>query len=348
MGIKTELKHKALKLGFDFAGFAPARKAPHAREFNAWLEQGCHADMRWMERNIEQRLDPRNYFKQASTILTVGLSYFTEPLPPALRDDPRRGWVAAYAWGPDYHDKMASMLKTLADEVDKTVNPVASSRWALDTAPLLEREVAAATKIGFIGRNTQFIHPGWGSCVWLAEILIARDLEPDPVIAAHPHAGCGDCRLCLEGCPTGALDAPYHLDARRCISYLTMEHRGSIEPQLRPRMKRWIFGCDDCQILCPWTQKHARRGKNRFLKLDPRLAAPLLEDLLAFDKDAFKARYKGTPLFRAGINRLRRNACIAMGNSGIRDFIPALHKALSDNDHAVREHAAWAIERLCH
>jgi len=346
MGIEEQLKEKALQLGFDFAGLGVARPAPHAQALVDWLAEGCHGDMHWMGRDPGRRADPRLYVPGTRTVLTVGLSYHSEPLPPAWRDDPGRGRIAAYAWGPDYHTVMTPMLKELAAEADRLLAPATPSRWAVDTAPVLEREAAAGSGQGFIGRHTQFIHPQWGSCVWLAEVLIARELVPDPAGAPDPHRGCGTCMRCLDACPPGALTGPYRLDARRCISYLTMEHRGAVDPALRQRMGRWIFGCDECQSACPWTRAHARRGAQRFLRLDPDLAAPPLDGLLALDAAAFKARYHGTPIARAGLPRLRRNVCTAMGNSGLTSFIPVLQPALSDPDPAVREHAAWALHRL--
>jgi epoxyqueuosine reductase len=354
--IGERIKEEALRLGFDLAGVAAAGRPRHADAFLAWLSRGRHAGMAWMARNPERRLDPALVLPGARSVVVAGLSYHAGEPPADLWNDPLRGRIARYAWGRDYHDVMLPMLEELALWIRSELGEPLAWRAYVDTGPVLEREAAAAAGIGFIGKNTLLIHPSIGSYLFLGEILLDRSIEPDVparedggLADAPPAAGpgtCGSCRRCLAACPTGALDAAYDLDSRRCISYLTIEHRGSLPQELRPLMGNWIFGCDDCQSVCPWVRRFARSGRVRFLRAEPDLMAPDLAGLLALDEGAFRERFAGTPMLRAKRGGLLRNAAIALGNGGSPAAIPALEQAIRDADPIVREHAAWALERL--
>lgn len=350
------IKTEALRLGFDLVGIAPASPSVHAASVRTWLAEGHHGEMAWLARDPERRLDPTQVVPGARSIITVGLSYAVAAPPAERWDDPRHGRVARYAWGPDYHEVLLPMLMELGRWVEAQAGRPTAWRAYVDTGPVLEREVAARAGLGFIGRNGLLVTPEFGSLLFLGEILTDLDLEPDGAAEdgganlrrGDKVAGCGSCRRCLDACPTHAFPAAYVLNSRRCISYLTIEHRGPIPEELRPLMKNWIYGCDECQTVCPWVKQFARPGKTRFLRADPEVAAPRLTELLALDEEGFRARFKGTPVVRTKRRGLLRNVCIALGNSGDAAMIPALERVLADPEPLIREHAAWAIDRLSH
>jgi epoxyqueuosine reductase len=319
--LSTEhLRARALEAGFDVVGAAPLDPAIDGGAFLRWLEQGMHAGMGWMARPdaVAKRLDPRRILPSAASILMVGLSY--EAAGPALQElrDPRRGRIARYAWGLDYHDVITPALRALGETLAK------ETRAYVDTGPILERGWAQRCGLGFVGRNTCLIDPRRGSYLFLGAVLLGDELdEPAPPPVAF---GCGGCTRCLNACPTGALVAPGVLDARRCISYLTIEHKGEIPAELRPLLGNWVFGCDDCQDVCPYVRRFSQpsnsvlaqrlRGRDRAL-LDH--AAPLLSELLALDQAGFDARFGGTPVARAKLSGLLRNARVAAENGVIAD-----------------------------
>jgi epoxyqueuosine reductase len=348
------IKEEALRLGFDLAGIAPATPSVHGNAVREWLAAGHHGDMAWLARDPERRLDPARVVTAARSVIAVGLSYAVAPPPAERWDDPRHGRIARYAWGPDYHDLLLPMLMELGRWLEAGAGRPVAWRAYVDTGPVLEREVAARAGLGFVGRNTLLVTPGFGSFLFLGEILTDLELEPDaPAEEGGAHvrygdklAGCGSCRRCLESCPTHAFPAAYVLNSRRCISYLTIEHRGSLPEELRPLMKNWIYGCDECQTVCPWVKQFARPGKTRFLRADPEVAAPRLTELLALDDEGFRVRFKGTPVLRTKRRGLLRNVCVALGNSGDPAAIPALERALADPEPLIRDHAEWAIQRL--
>ncbi len=359
MSLTDRIKEHAAETGFDLIGVAPARESPRAGAFRDWLERGHHADMHWISRRTERRTDPRTVLPGARSILTLGLSYFTEDPPPEYWDDPTRGRIARYAWGPDYHDILPPLLKDLCAFIQREApGAETETRYYVDTGPVLEREVAWQAGLGFIGKNTLLLHPDWGSTLFLAEILTTADLQPDPP-AEHGGAGlapdrsdrtvpggCGSCTRCLNACPTHAFPAAYILDSRLCISYLTIEHRGEIAPELRPKMGSWIFGCDECQEVCPWVRQFARPGRRRFLSFDPDRFTPRLADVLAWDADTFRTVYRGTPVRRPKWHGFLRNAAIAAGNSGDPGLRPALETAARRSHPLIRPHAEWALARL--
>jgi len=269
-----------------------------------------------------------------------------------LLEDPLRARFAAYAWGNDYHEDLLGRIEELAAFLRHRWLPAPDVRAYVDTGPVLERHFAARAGLGFIGRNTMLISPEKGSHVLLGVLLVAAELDYDPPALAgcapeekaHP---CGRCSRCLAACPTGALARPFQLDARRCISYLTIEHRGSIPEEFRAGMKNWVFGCDQCQDICPWTRRAAGRMSGaRASSFDADRWAPRLEDLLRLDDAEFMVRYAGTTVQRTGRIRLQRNALVALGNSGRPEAREWLKPLCSTDDPVLAEHARWALQRL--
>jgi epoxyqueuosine reductase len=339
----ADVKARAQSLGFNLCGITPARPAPHLDAYLRWVDQGLHGTLAYMARpdRVARRRDLNQILPGAQSLILVALDHHQTSLPPEVALDPARGRIAMYAWGSDYHTLMLQRLKALADELRADRGGELRWRAYVDTGAVLERDHAQQAGLGFIGKNTLLIHPRRGSGFFLGEILV--DAVFDRYDEPGPETRCGTCTRCLNACPTAAFPEPYVLDARRCISYLTIEHKGYIDPALRPRMGRWIFGCDICQAVCPW---------NRFgvATLEPTLqlealerAAPLLADVLALDEAGFSQRYAGTPLERVGRDRLMRNACVAAGNSGVPALEPLLRERLADTSPLVRAHAAWAL-----
>lgn len=349
MNLTEQICDRARALGFDLVGVAPASPSRHLDAYRAWLAQGYHGEMGYMGRpdRVERRENPARIVPGVRSILCVGLNYFPGPVPAALAQDPARGRISNYAWGVDYHDLMTPRLEELSAFIDAQVSARTGrhvvSRAYVDTGPVLERAYAATAGLGFVGKNTSLIHPRRGSWLFLGEILLDFELDPTP---GRARVGCGTCHRCLDACPTGALVAPYVLDARRCISYLTIELKSPIPRELRSLMGNWIYGCDVCQAVCPW-QRFARPTAERsFLAGTLDRAAPLLSDLMALDEDGFRRRYAGTPIFRIRRRRLLRNVAVALGNWGDQRAVPALAGALTDPEPIVRGHAAWALGRV--
>lgn len=339
----STLRARALELGFDLVGFAPAGPTPGAERFVAWLAAGRAGEMAYLAREPERRADPRRVLPGCRWVMMVAVSDESLGVPAAALADPTRGRIARYAWGLDYHDTMTPRLRALGDQVG------ALTRSYVDTGAVMERAWAAEAGLGFIGRNTCLIHPRQGSHLLLGAVLIAADLDLDePPAPTHPP-GCGQCRRCLAACPTGALDAEYSLDARRCISYLTIELKGSIPEALRPRMGNWIFGCDVCQDVCPYVRRFSTAAA--WPAFSPRTldhAAPRLADALQWTPAAFNAAYRGSPLKRAKWRGILRNVCVAAGNSGDRSLLPRIEPLTRSEEGLIAEHAAWAVAALAH
>ncbi|MDX9832206.1 MAG: tRNA epoxyqueuosine(34) reductase QueG [Anaerolineae bacterium] len=337
----------AREAGLDLVGIVPAQPARTFDRYEEWLAAGYHGEMAYMARTdaVEKRRDPARILPEARTVVAVGLNYHTVPLPPVLRDDPSRGIVASYAWGPDYHDVMLPRLHGLAEAIARATGRPVPYRAYVDTGPVLERDVAARAGLGFVGKNTNLIQPRLGSWFFLGELLLGMELEP--LQEPAPAAGtCGRCTRCLDACPTGALVAPYTLDARRCISYLTIELKGPIPRELRPLMGNRIFGCDICQEVCPWNRRFARPTRKAAFRPDPELVAPRLLDLLALDDEGFRRRFAGSPVKRAKRRGLLRNVAVAAGNWGDPSAVPILAALLGDHEPMIRGHAAWALGRI--
>lgn len=348
MDLAEKIIREAERIGFDLAGTTAVAASPHTDSLRRWLAAGHAAGMSWMGAREAERVDPAAALPGAKSVVVVGLSYFAGNPPPELWNDPCRGRVARYAWGTDYHDVMLPMLKALESFIVAETGTKILSRAYVDTGPVLERDLAERAGLGVVGKNTNVINGQYGSYVFIGEILTEWQITNHrSQITNHrsqitDHGlqkgkdSCGACERCLSGCPTGALVEPRVLDARKCISYLTIEHRGVIPVELRRAMGNWVFGCDECQQVCPWVIQHSRAGKQRFLKFNPDTCAPKLEELLAMDDAAFRERFKGTPVLRAKRSGLVRNAIIAAANSGGAQFFQSVEKLAQDADPVVR------------
>ena len=335
-----QIRDKALALGFDAVGFAQAALGPEARtRLGAFIAAGQHGDMGWLAERTEQRSHPQALWAEARSVIALGLSYAPASDPMATTRQPDRGNVSVYARHRDYHDVMKGMLKHLAQFVAGRFGPAV--KVFVDTAPVMEKPLAAAAGLGWQGKHTNLVSRAHGSWLFLGEIYTTLDLPPDP---PHPDR-CGSCTRCQVACPTAAFPAPYRLDATRCISYLTIEHRGPIPPALRPAMGNRIYGCDDCLAACPWNRF---AQASRHAKLQPRaeLEAPPLSQLAELDEAGFRALFSGSPIKRIGRNRFARNVAIAIGNSGDVGLRPAAASLAQDADAVVAESGAWAAARL--
>jgi epoxyqueuosine reductase len=337
----SQIRDRALALGFHAIGFAPAELGPEARErLAAFLAAGRHGSMGWMEQRVDERADPRALWPDARTVIALGLSYAPDGDPLAALTRPGRGNVSVYARGRDYHDVVKGMLKQLAGFIAGRFGP--GLKVFVDTAPVMEKPLAARAGLGWQGKHTNLVSRAHGSWLFLGEILTTLDLPADP-----PHADrCGSCSRCLVACPTAAFPAPYQLDATRCISYLTIEHPGPIPVELRPLMGNRIYGCDDCLAACPWNRFARGAAAHPKLRARPDLVAPELADLAALDDAAFRARFSASPVKRIGRDRFVRNVLIAIGNAGDPALLPAARRLLDDPHPVVAEAAAWAVHRL--
>jgi epoxyqueuosine reductase len=337
----------ARRLGFHAVGIAPALPARRFHLFEQWLARDMHGDMAYLADPAHRltRADVRMLLAGARSVVVVALAYEAGVVPVARL----RGQVARYARARDYHSIIKARLRALADQVSELCGRPVASRPCVDTAPVLERELAERAGLGFVGKNTLLIAPGLGSYLLLGELVL--DVELAPTGDDEPHVRCGSCRACLDACPTGAFVAPHVLDARRCISYLTIEHRGPIPRELRPALGTRVFGCDVCQEVCPFNAAApARTAPDPGLALTTRTqerSAPDLIRTLGLGAAQMRQLVRGTPLRRAGRDGLLRNVCVALGNAGDPAAIPALARALAgDRSPLVRAHAAWALGRL--
>jgi epoxyqueuosine reductase len=345
MARRDWIRARATELGFDAVGFARAEAHPDGARLQAWLEAGRHGTMQWMAREPERRADPRAVLRDARTVITLAIGYYRGGWPgpesSGAAPDLPRGRIARYAWGRDYHKVIRRRLLALARSMRDLPEPP-RFLFYVDTGPVLDRAWAERSGIGWIGKNTNLIQKRAGSWFFLGEILTDLELPPD----APARNYCGTCSRCISACPTGAIVGPYQLDARRCISYLTIEHRGPIPLELRPAIGTRIFGCDDCQEACPWNRFAVPTADPAFAER-PDQQTPELIALLSLEEDAFRARYAGTAIRRAGRDRFVRNVAVALGNAGDARAVPALAaRLLEDRDSLVRGHAAWALGRI--
>ena len=338
------LVDEARALGFQRVGFAPLAPAARHEAYRTWLADGRAAGMTYLGEpdHVEPRRDPRALLEGARTLVVVALSYGAGAVPiPAARLGAPRGKIARYALGEDYHLVLKQKLEKLGRLVAAKLGRPIGVRSCVDTAPLLERDAAEAAGLGFVAKNTMLIAPGLGSTVVLGELLL--DVDAAPEAPAEPvRRGCGECTACLDACPTRAFAGPYVLDAGRCISYLTIEHRGAIPRELRPAVGAWIFGCDICQDVCPWNET-TRPPAPELAPRTPDHGAPELIRLLELGTAQLRKLAKRSALRRVGRAELRRNICVALGNAGDPAAIPALRVALLDRFPLVRGHAAWAL-----
>lgn len=340
------IERRAHHLGFDLFGVAPARLPPiHLQAYRDWLARGDHGQMAYMARpdRVARREDPSLILPGVRTVVCVAANYYPGVASTTPTNVPR-GRISNYAWETDYHDWMLPRLEELAAFIRSALGCEVHHRAFVDTGAVLERAFAAQAGLGFIGKNTCLIHPHFGSWLFLGEILLDVDLPPSgPALPSR----CGTCTRCLDICPTGALVAPYRLDARRCISYLTIEHKGPIPLGQRPLMGNWIYGCDLCQEVCPWQRFARPAGVPDFHVSSPEQALPSLLDLMSLDEEGFRKRFQGSAIARIGRGRLLRNAAVALGNLGNPLAVPGLKHALTDDpDPLVRDHAAWALEQI--
>ncbi len=357
--MNNAIRQRGRELGFDDCRFTTAEAPESAPRFDEWLAQGQHGEMAYLERNAPKRVEPRRVLPGARSIITLAASYaelsiqysvFSNKSMATNSDNPasriqnpesHRGLIARYARYRDYHMVLGERLKLLTAFVNELGGADTRSLWYVDTGPLLERDLAQRAGLGFIGKHTNLISRRLGNWIFLAEIITTLDLEPDP-----PEKNrCGTCTRCLEACPTRAITGPFQLDARLCISYLTIELKGAIPVELRPALGNRIFGCDDCLAVCPWN-RFAREGRLMKERARPELEQPDLIELLSLDDAGFKRRFAGTPILRAKRRGLLRNVCVALGNIGDATALPALERAALDAEPLIAEHARWAIEQI--
>jgi epoxyqueuosine reductase len=340
--IREAIRGEALAMGFDAVGFAAAHLADKARsDLREYIGRGYHGDMGWLADTAARRGDPQTLWPEARTVVVLGLNYGDDGDPLAALSDPEQGAISVYARGRDYHDTLKKRLKALARWI--------AARWPselkvfVDTAPVMEKPLAREAGLGWQGKHTNLVSRQLGSWLFLGEIYLSLALAPDTPESDH----CGSCRACLDACPTNAFPAPYQLDARRCISYLTIEHKGPIAHELRPLIGNRIFGCDDCLAACPWNKFARLTSEPDFLPREA-LTAPRLADLAGLDDAAFRARFAGTAVKRIGRNRFLRNVLIAIGNAPepTRDLALAARRCLDDPSPLVRGAAVWAFGRI--
>ena len=353
--LKWHIKQAARAIGFDLVGITNAEPAPHGEQFTQWLARGFHGEMAYMERNFSKRVAPREILPDAQSIVVVGMNYLNDqPTPgpskggepesviPSIGGEREVGSVARiafYAWGTrDYHEVLGEKLQQLAAAIRELGGPGAQALWYVDTGPVLERDLAQRAGIGFIGKHTNLISRKLGNWVFLGEVLTNLELPAD----APEREYCGTCHRCIDACPTRAIVAPYRLDARLCISCLTIELKGAIPVELRSVIGDRVFGCDDCLEVCPW---------NRFARQSPvrefrRRELPPLTEFLSWDEQKFRDFFRGTPIFRIKRRGFLRNVCVALGNIGDESALSALERALNDSEPLMREHAQWAIAQI--
>ncbi len=338
--VKAALRTRAHALGFEAMRFARPDAIPDAGDrLLTFLAEGRHGTMDWMETTADRRRDPRQLWPDARAVVMLAMSYAPETDPMLALEDPLRGVVSTYAKRSDYHDVMKGKLKELAGLIERQTG--APVKVFVDTAPLMEKPLAEAAGIGWQGKHTNLVSRESGSWLFLGAILTAAAFAPDT--PEHDH--CGTCSRCLDVCPTKAFPAPYQLDARRCIAYLTIEHKGHIPEEFREPIGNRIFGCDDCLAVCPWN-KFASEAHEARLHVKAELDNPPLAELLALDDETFRARFRGTPVKRTGRDRVVRNCLIAAGNARDGALLPHVTSLLDDPAPIVRAMAVWAYRRL--
>ena len=339
--IEQEIRERAAELGFVACGFARADAASEAGpNLLRWIDEGRHGEMAWMEERKAQRASPSGLWPEAKSVIALGMSYAPERDPLALADHPEVGRVSVYAQGGDYHKTVKKALKALARWlVERSPSEL---KVFVDTAPVMEKPLAAAAGIGWQGKHTSLLSRQHGNWLFLGIIYTTLELQPDRPASNH----CGSCMRCMTACPTGAITAPGEIDARKCISYLTIELAGPIPHEFREVIGNRIYGCDDCLAVCPWNS-FAEAGKaNRTFLPRAELAAPKLKDLLTLDDSSFREMFSGSPIKRIGRNRFVRNCLIAAGNSGGPDLIESVRRLCEDPDPVVADAARWARDRL--
>ncbi|OIO72320.1 MAG: tRNA epoxyqueuosine(34) reductase QueG [Zetaproteobacteria bacterium CG_4_9_14_3_um_filter_49_83] len=342
--MKQAVRTLASQYGFDLCHVTRAQvNAPHPEAYQAWLAAGMHGEMAYMAEaeRVARRQQPQSMLPGVRSVIAVAMRY-TPPAYslPEAEAAATSGVISTYAHGDDYHDVMKKRLKALARDLDELLG-VHQQRVYVDTAPVLEHALAASAGLGWQGKHSLTINREFGSWLLLGELFTTADIEPDTPASNH----CGSCSACIDVCPTAAIVAPYVVDARRCISYLSIEYRGYIPHALRPLFGNRIYGCDDCQMVCPWN-RHASVCEIDFLRPRGENILPELASLLHLDDQSFRIRFARSPIKRTGRDALLRNVCVAMGNSADRQWVPMLHSRLQDESPLVRAFAFWAIEQL--
>src|SRR6266403_1501751 len=336
--LKAQLVSFARQIGFDSCRIAACTVPAHATEFREWLREGAHGEMNYMERGEEKRCDPQQVLPGGRSIVVLALNYFQGEQVPRRSKTDARGKIARYAWGDDYHEVIEAKL----DKVDRFLRGFGGrQKCYVDTGPILERDHAAQAGIGWHGKNTMLIDEQLGTWFFLAEILTTLDLPPDAPVPDR----CGTCERCIKACPTGAITAPHRLDARRCISYLTIELKGSIPLEFRPLIGDRIFGCDDCLDVCPWNRFAQVSHETAFSARASTTGMSLREYLGLTDKE-FRALFRNSPIKRIKRRGFLRNVSVALGNAGDVSDLPALKRAAADPEPLIAEHAAWAIKQI--
>jgi epoxyqueuosine reductase len=341
--LKQAILQEARRLGFVLAGVTTPDAPTHLDVYEGWIDAGRQAGMAYLadERARARRADPRLILPECRSILVMAVPYADPKTAEACEGLDLRGRVAAYAWGEDYHVSLPARMQALVKFIEDQAGGPVANRYYTDTGPLLERDLAQRAGLGWIGKNSCLIHPHHGSYFLLAEILLGIELEPDAPVTDH----CGTCTRCIEACPTGCIRPDRTLDAGHCISYLTIENKGEIPPELAAKLGDWVFGCDVCQMVCPWNRFAAPQGDPAFAPREG-VARPELITGLSLTPQEFNRKFKDSPVQRARRRGYQRNVAVALGNTGGPETLPALERAANDDEPLVREHARRAIQSI--
>ncbi len=341
LSLTQKIKAYASSIGCDLVGVAPVQAFEELEFYPQWLQAGYAGEMEYLHRQLPKRLDARQILPDAKSVVVIGVNYHTEQQLSIAVDNPERGWIARYAWGDDYHEVLADKLKKLEAFLQQEAGADYQGKYYVDTGPVLDRVFAKYAGLGWFGKNTNLINQRLGSWFFIGELITNLLLEID----APPPDRCGTCRRCLDACPTDAFVAPYVLDSKRCISYLSIELRGAIPEDLRPGMGRHVFGCDICQDVCPWNRKAPFTTEAAFAPRE-NMVAPSLPELTEMDETAFRERFRRSPIKRAKWRGFMRNVLVALGNSGQKKYRTVVGRFLRHADGMVAETAAWAYRRL--
>ncbi len=335
MGLKIALASLAEEQGFSLFGVAPAVPAPNGVAYLRWLDAGCEAEMAWMRRTPEKRLDVRQVLPGIRSVIVLGLSYWQGTNLPGIAE--RRGRIARYAWGKDYHEIVLEKLKPLEKLLESAGG---TQKVYVDTGPVLERDYGSLAGLGWQGKSSMLVSRSCGTWFFLSEILTTVELEPSVPEKFH----CGKCERCIAACPSGAIVSPGVVDSRKCLSYWTIEHKGSIPLDIRPLLENWIYGCDLCQEACPWNRFATASREEKFRPKDAVFLR--LRDYLRLDDRGFREAFRDSPILRIKRSRFFRNVCVALGNTGNEKDLDALELVASETDPLIKEHASWAIARI--
>jgi len=341
IGLTLLIKDKARDLGFDLIGISPAGSFPENQLYKEWLNNGFSGEMNYLGRNPEKREDIKNVLPGAKSVISCALNYNTAHPYSTEKNDDTKGWISRYAWGEDYHDTFKSKLDELTDYIIFNGSDELECKVYVDTGPVLEKAYGKYAGIGWVGKNTCLINQEIGSWIFLGEIITNIELEYDDTVPDR----CGTCTRCIDACPTDAIVEPYVLDSRLCISYLTIELKGKIPPDLREGVNNNIYGCDICQDVCPWNRRAHVSDKPEFQPRD-KLLNPDLSYLAGLSVEEFRNIFNGSAIKRTKRRGLLRNVMVAMGNSGDENSIPYVKACLQDEEPLVRAHAAWALWKL--